>query len=150
MSGGTSFSAIRLTYLLWKQFSLEIPFSALIQHPTIDQVTNYINSLTSRNDNTNNHYTYNNNGKAAQHQKSVYLNSTDVQIVCLQKRPHPSSPTLYLVHPAFWYSISYLELSTHFAGICAAYQQHTSNREEKRRREARRDNRRKLTKKDMP
>jgi hypothetical protein len=48
MLGGTSFSAVKLTFLLWKQTGVEISFPLLVQHPTVRQIAAYILSQITK------------------------------------------------------------------------------------------------------
>lgn len=117
MLGGTSFSAIKFTYLLWRQTGVDITFPVLVLHPTVSKITEYVLShivdTNSRDPESNN--------TTASAQFSLRKATSGTNIVCLQDKKIPSDPNLFLIHPAFWSSVSYLQLASHFAGICAVY-----------------------------
>eukprot|EP00026_Physarum_polycephalum_P002120 Phypoly_transcript_02124.p1 GENE.Phypoly_transcript_02124~~Phypoly_transcript_02124.p1 ORF type:complete len:957 (+),score=96.30 Phypoly_transcript_02124:103-2871(+) len=112
MLGGTSFSAVKLTFLLWKQTGVEISFPLLVQHPTVHQIASYILSQIKTTDSVPVH---------ANEAPTSIKTRENVHITCLQEPKRAQDPKLFLVHPAFWSSVSYLELSSHFPGICGVY-----------------------------
>lgn len=120
--GGTSFSAIKLTYLLWKSFSVEISFSILVQHPTVRKLSAFIISQHQENSITNQPGLPKDQPSKSNVDSPVGPRlSENVKIVCLQEKVQPEQPNLFLVHPAFWSSVSYLEISKQFAGFCGVY-----------------------------
>lgn len=128
MLGGTSFSAIKLTFLLWKQTGVEITFPLLVQHPTVRQIAMHVLSHTRNLPDAGSGVTatsHSTSGPQLSHSSSIKTRE-NVQIVCLQEQKSDTDPKLFLVHPAFWSSVSYLDMSTHFVGVCAVYLAHPS------------------------